>query len=73
MKDHLHIELSKAEALLIFEGLSKLEEKKLLDTAMSDEERTAFWALEAALEKALPVFSTNYAVLVEAAKREIKS
>ena len=38
----------------------------------AEEERSAFWALEAVLEKSLPVFSPNYAVLVEAAKRELK-
>lgn len=53
-----------AEALLVFEGLAKLEEKLILDTAITDEERSAFWALEAVLEKSLPVFAADYAALV---------
>ena len=72
MKERLQIELSKAEALLLFEGLAKLEEKKLLDAAVCEEERSAFWALEAVLEKSLPVFATDYLAQVEAAKRELK-
>ena len=72
MSDDVHIKLSGAEALLVFEALTKLDEKKILDSAVSEEERTACWALEAVLEKSLPVFSPDYLALVEQAKREIK-
>ena len=72
MSDRVHIELTRAEALLLFEALVKLDEQKILDSAVSEEERSACWALEAVLEKALPVFSPDYATLVEAAKRDIK-
>ena len=72
MSDEVHIKLTGAEALLLFEALAKLEEKKLLDSAVSAEERSACWALEAILEKALPVFSPDYVALVEQAKREIR-
>lgn len=72
MSDRVQFELSNAEALLVFEALVKLDEKKLLDSAITEEERSACWALEAMLEKALPVFSPDYLALVEQAKREIK-
>ena len=73
MKERLQIDLSKAEALLLFEGLAKLEEKKVLDSTICEEERTAFWALEAVLEKSLPVFAPDYLAQVEEAKRELKT
>ena len=72
MSDHVHIELTKAEALLVFEALVKLGEKKILDSTVCEEERSACWALEAVLEKTLPVFSPDYLALVEQAKRDIK-
>jgi hypothetical protein len=72
MSDEVHIKLTGAEALLVFEALVKLDEKKLLDSAVSEEERSACWALEALLEKALPVFSSDYLALVEQAKRDIR-
>ena len=72
MSDRVQIELTRAEALLVFEALVKLDEKKLLDSAVSEEERSACWALEAVLEKALPVFSPDYLALVQQAKSEIK-
>ena len=72
MNDRVHIELTKAEALLVFEALVKLDEQKILDSAVCEEERSACWALEAVLEKALPVFSPDYSALVEKAKRDIK-
>ena len=72
MSDDVHIKLTKAEALLVFEALVKLDESKVLDSAVSEEERSACWSLEALLEKALPVFSPDYSALVEQAKRDIK-
>ena len=72
MSQEVHIKLTQAEALLVFEALAKLEEKKLLDVHVSEEERSACWALEAVLEKELPVFAPNYAALVEQAKHTIK-
>ena len=51
MSNDVHIKLTGAEALLVFEALIKLGEKKLLDSAVSEEERSACWALEALLEK----------------------
>ncbi len=72
MSSDVQIQLTGAEALLVFEALVKLDEKKILDSAMSEEERSACWALEAVLEKALPVFSPDYQALVEQAKRDIK-
>ena len=72
MSDDIQIKLTHAEALLVFEALAKLEEKKLLDVHVSEEERSACWALEAVLEKVLPVFAPNYAELVEKAKRAIR-
>jgi hypothetical protein len=65
MRNDVEIKLTGAEALLVFEALVKLDEKKVLDSAVSEEERTACWALEAILEKALPVFSPDYSALVE--------
>lgn len=72
MHERINIELSQAEALLLFEALTKLDEQRVLDSAVGEEERTAVWALEAVLEKSLPVFAPDYAALVAAAKREIK-
>ncbi len=72
MSDQVHIKLTQAEALLVFEALAKLEKKKLLDVHVSEEERSACSALEAVLEKELPVFAPNYLALVEQAKRTIK-
>jgi len=72
MSDDVQIKLTRAEALLAFEALVKLDEKKLLDTALSEEERSACWALEAMLEKALPVLSPDYLALVDKAKRDFK-
>lgn len=72
MSKRVPLEMSEAEALLLLEGLSKLEEKNVLDSIISEEERNAFWALEAVLEKKLPVFSPDYAELVEAARKELK-
>ena len=72
MRERIHIELSEAEALLVFEALSKLDEQKVLDSTITEEERTAFWALEAVLEKSLPVFAPDYLALVERAKREVR-
>lgn len=72
MSDIVHIELTKAEALLVFEALVKLDEQKVLDSAVCAEERSACWALEAILEKALPVFNPDYSALVEEAKRDLR-
>ena len=72
MSEDIHIKLTGAEALLVFEALMKLDDKKLLDSALSEEERSACWALEALLEKELPVFSPDYLAIVEQARREIK-
>ena len=72
MNKRVPIDLSESEALLLFEGLAKLEEKKVLDSVVSEEERSAFWALEALLEKSLPVFSADYTALVDGAEKEMK-
>jgi hypothetical protein len=72
MNRDIDIKLTFEEALLVFETLVKLDEKKLLDSAVSEEERSACWALEAVLEKSLPVFSRDYSSLVEGAKKVIR-
>lgn len=72
MSDDVHIKLTGAEVLLVFETLVKLDEKKILNIAVCQEERSACWALEAILEKTLPVLSPEYLALVEQAKRDIK-
>lgn len=73
MSDDILIRLSKAKALLLYEGLLKLEELDLPGAILSAGEVDAFWTVEAALDKALPVFASDYAAQVAAAENEVQA
>jgi hypothetical protein len=66
------IELSKSEALVLFEFLSRTSDDDSL-TAPDQAERRALWNLECRFEKALvEPFLPNYQELLEQAKKRLK-
>jgi dihydrofolate reductase len=72
MDETVQLTLTKAQALLLYKGLHRLEEKNLLESTLPNEEQHAFRALEAALNKNLPVFDPDYRNLVAAARKELQ-
>ncbi|MBX3738149.1 MAG: hypothetical protein KF715_15755 [Candidatus Didemnitutus sp.] len=71
MNQPVKIELTAAEALIAFEALAKLDEKRIHERELDSSERMALWAIQSVLEKNVPVFAPNYAQLVQSAKREL--
>lgn len=67
------VSLSENEALLLFELLSRLDEKELVPIEHPSEQHV-LWNIEAQLEKQLPMlFAANYKQLVEEARNEVDS
>jgi hypothetical protein len=63
------IELSRDEALVFFEWLSRMDEAKC---GAGEAEKRVLWRIEGALEKSLvEPFAKDYAHLVEQARRRI--
>ena len=66
------LELTKSEALVLFEFLARTSYDEVLKT-MDSAERRALWKLEGQLESTLvEPFLPNYLELVERAKRRLK-
>jgi hypothetical protein len=69
--DDLQIRLMRAEALVLFEWLTRTDSAKLLPTEHPAEQKV-LWLLEGQLEKQLlEVFSPNYDHLVEGARKQV--
>jgi len=69
MGDPVTIELTGDEALVLFEWLADLDTAKL---DVGEAEERVLWRIEAALEKSVvEPFATDYAELVEQARRRI--
>jgi hypothetical protein len=69
MNKAVSIELSRDEALVLFEWLAGLETAKV---AIGEAEQRVLWRIEAVLERSLAEpFARDYADLVEQARRRI--
>jgi hypothetical protein len=65
------IKLSPAQALVLFELLSRLDETRSIPIE-HPAEQTILWLLEAELEKQVPVFDPDYRQLVTQAREAIE-
>ena len=71
MTTKIMIQLSRAEALVLFDWITSAEEAEKLPVSHPAEERV-LWELEAQLEHALSEpFASNYKELLAAAREEI--
>ena len=71
-KDQVEINLTKDEAIVLFEFLSRFSDKDELKIEHQAEER-ALWDLACILEKKLSEpFSENYREILEAARERLK-
>jgi hypothetical protein len=69
MSESVSIELSRDEALILFEWLARLAAAKV---AIEEAEQRVLWRIEAMLEKSLAEpFAKDYAELVEQARKRI--
>ena len=67
----VHIEIDSDSALVLFELLARFDETDRLE--ISDRsEAFALWNLHSALEQQMPVFSGEYARLVDSARRTLR-
>jgi hypothetical protein len=65
------LELTRAEALVLYEWLVRVDEAQKLPIE-DPAEQTVLWRLEGRLESNLPeLFASNYKELVAAARREV--
>jgi len=72
MEDNVRINLSRDEAIVLFEFLSRFEELESLDIVDQSEERV-LWNLQSTLEKDLAEpFSANYPELLEQARARLR-
>jgi hypothetical protein len=65
--DEICIRFSRAEALVLFEWLARVDDAKAAPIEHPAEQKV-LWLLEGQLEKQVPVFATNYKQLVEDAR-----
>jgi hypothetical protein len=65
--DEICVRFSRAEALVLFEWLARVDDAQALPIGHPAEQK-ALWVLEGQLEKQVPVFSPNYGQLVEEAR-----
>lgn len=66
----MKIELSEAEALVLFEWLARSDEEEKLSFDHPAEQKV-LWRLEGQLENQVPVTAPNYGELVDEARRTI--
>jgi hypothetical protein len=67
----VHIEIDSDSALVLFELLARFDETDRIE--ISDRsEAFALWKLHGALERQVPVFSGEYARLVDNARRALR-
>ena len=71
MKNKISISLSSEEALILYDWLSRFNEREEYDFEDQSQERV-LWDLESSLEKELPVFNEDYKLLLEKAKDKIR-
>jgi len=72
MEDNVRIKLSRDEAIVLFEFLSRFQEQESLGIVDQSEKR-ALWNLQATLEKDLTEpFSANYLDLLEQARARLR-
>lgn len=70
--DRLQLQLTRSQALVLFEWLSRVDENQ---TALFEDEaeQSVLWALEAMLEKQLTEqFAPNYAELLTRARQAVR-
>jgi hypothetical protein len=65
--DEICIRFSRAEALVLFEWLARVDDAKAAPIEHPAEQKV-LWLLEGQLEKQVPVFASNYKQLVEDAR-----
>lgn len=71
--EKIEVELSKDEALILFECLAQLDERDALPAKDQAEEKV-FWTIQAQLEsKLVEPFDPEYRVLVERAKARLSN
>lgn len=68
--DQICVQLSKSEALVLFEWLARTDNEQSIP-AKNEAEQKVLWILEGQLEKQLPVFDENYTTLLEEAYSRI--
>ena len=69
--DEICIRFSRAEALVLFEWLARVDDGRSAPIEYPAEQ-TLLWLLEGQLEKQLEVFSPNYKELVEQARISVE-
>jgi hypothetical protein len=65
--DEICIRFSRAEALVLFEWLARVDDANTAPIEHPAEQKV-LWLLEGLLEKQVPVFASNYKQLVEDAR-----
>ena len=71
--ENLHIQLTKSEALVLFDLLTRLNQKHLSDIFEDQAEQRVLWDLEATLEKQLAApLQTNYLDILNKAREDIR-
>jgi hypothetical protein len=68
--DNIQIQLTKAQALVLYEWLYRSDEAHLLPIEHPSEQKV-LWTLEGMLEKEIPVFSPDYLQLLEEARSHV--
>ena len=68
--DEICIRLSRAEALVLFEWLARVDDARAASIEHPAEQKV-LWLLEGQLEKQVEVFSPNYKQLVEEARASV--
>lgn len=72
-KQTIFIELTKDEAIVLFEWLSNFNEKDLQDLFIDQSEERVLWDIEASLEKTIPeILSGNYVDLLSQARKKVR-
>ncbi|HQZ25368.1 MAG TPA: hypothetical protein PLD18_08720 [Flavobacterium sp.] len=72
MTKKINIKITKNEALVLFDFLSRLNQNDNIDFFEDKAEKILLWNIEAELEKELEdIFDSNYKLILEKARREI--
>ncbi len=72
MSDKLHLELTRPQALVLYEWLATLDEEGRGSATADSPEQRVLWILEGQLEKRLPaVLAADYGDQLESARRAV--
>ncbi len=72
-KDKLLLELTKEEAIVLFDWLFRFNEKEKQDFFHDQAEERVLWNMEASLEKVLPeILSTNYVEILSKSRKKVR-